>query len=47
VKFDVIIASDGKALEFLLDNREAIADGVPVVFSTAGDLGSQLADGRV
>ena len=46
VKFDVIITSDRKALEFLLDNREVIADGVPVVFSTAGDLGSRIADGR-
>ena len=46
VKFDVVIASDRKALEFLLDNRAEIADGVPVVFSTAGDLGGRLADGR-
>jgi diguanylate cyclase (GGDEF)-like protein/PAS domain S-box-containing protein len=46
VKFDVIITSDRKALEFLLDNRKEIADGVPVVFSTAGDLGSRIADGQ-
>ena len=47
VKFDVIITSDRKALEFLLDNREEIADGVPVVFSTAGDLGGRISEGRL
>ena len=46
VKFEVVIASDRKALEFLLDNRKEFADGVPVVFSTAGDLGGRIADGR-
>ena len=46
VRFDAIITSDRKALEYLLDNRDEIADGVPVVFSTAGELGGRLADGR-
>ena len=46
VKLDIIIASDRKALAFLLDNRKEIADGVPVVFSTASDLGSRIADER-
>jgi hypothetical protein len=46
VKFEVVIASDRKALEFLLDNRKELADGVPVVFSTAGDLGGRIANGR-
>ena len=44
LKFDVVITSDRKALEFLLDNREAIAPGVPVVFSTVSNLGGDLAD---
>ena len=44
LKFDVVITSDRKALEFLLDNREAIAPGVPVVFSTVSNLGGSLAD---
>jgi diguanylate cyclase (GGDEF)-like protein/PAS domain S-box-containing protein len=44
LKFDVIITSDRKALEFLLDNRQAIAPGVPVVFSTVSNLGGNLAD---
>jgi diguanylate cyclase (GGDEF)-like protein/PAS domain S-box-containing protein len=46
VKFDVVIASDRKALEFLLNNRQTIADGVPVVFSDVGSLGSKLAEGH-
>lgn len=44
LKFDVVITSDRKALEFLLDNRQAIAPGVPVVFSTVSNLGGNLAD---
>lgn len=46
IKFDVVITSDRKALEFLLNNRKEIADGVPVVFSTVGSLGTRLADGH-
>ena len=38
LKFDVVITSDRKALEFLLDNRQAIAPGVPVVFSIVSNL---------
>lgn len=44
VKFDVVITSDRKALEFLLENRKELADGVPVVYSTVGSLGGRLAD---
>ena len=44
VQFDIIITSDRKALEFLLDNREAIAPDVPVVFSTVSSLGTSLAN---
>jgi diguanylate cyclase (GGDEF)-like protein/PAS domain S-box-containing protein len=46
IKFDAVITSDRKALEFLLDNRKEIADGVPVVFSTVGNFGARLADGQ-
>ncbi|TFH46501.1 MAG: hypothetical protein E4H01_09865 [Lysobacterales bacterium] len=46
IKFDVVITSDRKALEFLLDNRKELADGVPVVFSTVGSLGTRLAIGH-
>lgn len=45
VKLDVVITTDRKALEFLLENREQLAPGVPVVFSTVGDLGTRSADG--
>ncbi len=44
LKFDVIITSDRKALEFLLNNQESIAPGVPVVFSTVSDLGENFAE---
>ncbi len=44
VQFDVVITSDRKALAFLLDNRQEIAPGVPVVFSTVSNLGASLAD---
>lgn len=46
IKFDVVITSDRKALEFLLDNRKVIADGVPVVFSTVGSFGTRFAEGH-
>ena len=46
VKFDVVITSDYKALEFLLENRTALAPDVPVVFSTVGDRGARLAQGH-
>lgn len=46
VPFDVVITSDRKALEFLLDNRDEIAPGVPVVFSTVSNLGTSLANGH-
>lgn len=46
LKLDAVIASDRKALEFLLENREQLAPGVPVVFATVGDSGTRLADGH-
>ena len=46
LELDVVIVSDKKALEFLLENRDRIAPGVPVVFSTVGDDGTRLADGH-
>ncbi len=46
VRFDVIITSGSKALRFLLDNRQEIAPGVPVVFFTVSDIGARLADGQ-
>ena len=46
IKFDAVITSDRKALEFLLENRKEIADGVPVVYSTVGSTGSRLAGGQ-
>jgi diguanylate cyclase (GGDEF)-like protein/PAS domain S-box-containing protein len=46
VQFDVVITSGNKALEFLLDNRQAIAPDVPVVSSIVSDLGTSLADGQ-
>ena len=46
VDFDVVITSDHRALEFLLENRDALAPGVPVVFSTVGDRGTRLAKGQ-
>lgn len=46
VPFDVVVTSDRKALEFLLDNRDEIAPGVPVVFSTVSNLGTSLASGH-
>ena len=45
LKLDVIITSDRKALQFLLENREQLAPGVPVVFSTVGNLGTRSAHG--
>jgi diguanylate cyclase (GGDEF)-like protein/PAS domain S-box-containing protein len=46
VRFDVVITSDRKALEFLLDNRKELADNVPVVYSTVGKFGARLAEGH-
>ncbi len=46
VNFDVVITSDRKALEFLLDNRGVIAPGVPIVFFEVSNLGTNLADGQ-
>ncbi len=46
VRFDAVITSDRKALEFLLANRPEIAPGVPVVYSTVSDIGTSLADGQ-
>ena len=46
VRFDAVITSDRKALEFLLANRAEIAPGVPVVYSTVSDIGTSLADGQ-
>lgn len=46
VPFDVVLTSDRKALEFLLNNRDEIAPGVPVVFSTVSNLGTSLASGH-
>jgi hypothetical protein len=37
VKFDVIVASDNNALDFLLLHREKLFPGVPVVFSGIND----------
>jgi len=46
IDFEAVITSDRKALEFVLDNRATIAPGVPVVFFTASNLGSNLAEGQ-
>ena len=46
IDFDAVITSDRRALEFVLDNRSTIAPGVPVVFFTASNLGSNLAEGQ-
>ncbi|MCK5364103.1 MAG: PAS domain S-box protein, partial [Gammaproteobacteria bacterium] len=44
LKFDVVITSDRQALEFLLNNQEAIAPGVPIVYSIVSNLGENFAD---